>query len=208
MIVRRFYFLLLLIVVVLQACSRNASKQNQNGNDNTIKPVNVNPEFRQFLKKFKFLSLPLTIKTLEIVTDSSKKLNHRDNVFIKSDYPDEIYAYGMLPDTASNYKIIWLEPAEDEIPVLTIFTKNGKKLNQEELGVGECGSDCGFNCSESITIDKGLAIFSRDSIQSTNCDTSGNLIKNTTKRYLRFKTGKILKDGKIALTRIQERSIN
>ncbi|MBS1526817.1 MAG: hypothetical protein JST19_14270 [Bacteroidetes bacterium] len=203
-------FLLLSIVAVSPACSGNASRQSNNGlnNGGAITGTKINSDFKEFLKKFQIMSLPLSIKTLEIVADSSKKLSQKDNLFIKSDYPNGIYAYSMLPDTEINYKIIWLEPAEAEIPVLTIFTKDGKKVDQKELGVGGCGSDCGFNCSESITINKGLTIFSCDSIERTTCDTDGNPIKNTTKRYLRFKTGEILRDGKIDMTRIQQRSIN
>jgi hypothetical protein len=204
------FLLLFTIVMIFQGCSANTSSQNKNDsniNATTI-PIRANTDFAVFLKKFKVLSLPLTIKTLEIEVDSSKKLNSKDNVFIKSEYPDEIYAYGMLPDTETNYKIIWLEPAEVEIPVLTTFTKAGKKIKEEELGVGGCGSDCGFNCKEYITINTDLSIFSRDSIKSTDCDTSGNIIESTAKKYMRYKTGKVLKSGKIEMTKTLEKPVN
>ncbi|GAC1309002.1 MAG: hypothetical protein NVSMB24_23700 [Mucilaginibacter sp.] len=165
------------------------------------------PAFLNFLKKFKILSLPLTIRTLETGGGTSQKLNVKDNVFIKSEYPDEIYAYGILPDTANIYKVIWLQPAEMEVPVLTTFTKNGKKINEEYLGVGGCGSDCGFSCSEFITINRDFTIFSGDSVESTDCDTSGNLKPNTTKKYIRYKTGKVLKSGKIKMSEILEKPI-
>jgi hypothetical protein len=114
----------------------------------------------------------------------------------------------MLPDTENSYKIIWLAPAEVEIPILTTFTKDGKKIKEEQLGVGGCGSDCGFSCKEFITINKELTIFSRDSINSTDCDTSGNPMENTTKKYISYKTGKIMKDGKIRMSAILEKSTN
>jgi len=159
------------------------------------------------MKKFKFLSLPLTIKTLDITADSSQKLNSKDNVFIKSEYPDEIYAYGILPDTTDFYKIIWLQPAEIEVPVLTTFSKTGKKISEKYLGVGGCGSDCGFSCAEFITIGKDLTIFSRDSIKSSDCDTDGNLKPNTIKKYIRFEMGSVLKSGKIKMSKISEKPI-
>lgn len=199
-----------IIVGAFLGCSSNTSKQNKNDSNNNAaaKALQSNPDFKGFLRKFKVLSLPLTIKTLEIIVDSSKKLNNKDNAFIKSEYPNEIYAYGMLPDTEANYKIIWLAPAEVEVPVLTTFTKDGKKIKEEGLGVGGCGSDCGFSCKEFITINKELTIFSRDSINSTDCDTSGNPMENTTKKYISYKTGKIMKDGKIRMSAILEKSTN
>jgi hypothetical protein len=195
--------------LMLHGCSNNTSKQTKAGSNvhSKVKSLKTSADFREFLKKFKVLSLPLTIKTLEIVVDSSRKLNTKDNIFIKSEYPNEIYAYGILPDTLNSFKIIWLQPAEEEVPVLTTFTKNGKKINEEYLGVGGCGSDCCFTCKEFITINHDLSIFSADSIKSCECDSTGPK-ENTTKKYIRYKTGKILKSGKIDITDILEKPVS
>jgi len=197
------------LLTIFVACSTKPSQSEKIDSTNSAKTTvtESNPAFLIFIKKFKFLPLPLTIKTLDIAADSFQKLNAKDNVFIKSEYPDEIYAYGILPDTADFYKIIWLQPAEIEVPVLTTFSKTGKKISEKYLSVGGCGSDCGFSCAEFITIGQDLTIFSRDSITSSDCDTAGNLKPNTTKKYIRFEKGSVLKSGKIKMSKISEKPI-
>lgn len=197
---------------IFQGCLSNTQKKVK------INPLSTHPftpgknksnaDFSLFIKKFKLLSLPLTIRTEEIVVDSSAKLTAKDNAFIKCEYPDEIYAYGMLPDTTDCYKIIWLEPTEIEVPVLTTFTKDGKKIKQDELGVGQCGSDCGYSCSEFINIDKNQTIFSGDSVETTDCDTNGNLKPNTTQKYILYKTARIHENGDFKMSAILKKPIN
>src|ERR1700760_3991963 len=125
------YLLCIALLISIQSCS---TKPDNKSTDSAKTSRII--AFHSFLKKFKPLSLPLTIRTLAIVVDSSKKLDNNDNKFIKSAYPDELYAYGILPDTTNNYKIIWLAPADVEVPMLTTFTKSGKKISEKELGVG------------------------------------------------------------------------
>jgi hypothetical protein len=202
----QFQSLLLILLGVLQSCSNSPSRTNKSSSYVQSVSLKPNLEFTKFLKKFKALSFPLTIESLKIRVDSSRKLNSKDNIFIKSQYPDEIYAYGMLSDTSDTFKIIWLQPAEMEVPVLTIFTKSGKKISEEYLGVGQCGSDCGFSCNEIIKLGKDLSIFSADSIQYNNCDTNGNETGNI-KKYVLYKTGRILNSGKITMSNVLKRPI-
>ena len=194
------YLAFILLVIIIQACSTKPAKQNTNSaNASRI-------AFHSFLKKFRTLSLPLTIRTLAIVVDSSKKLDREDNKFIRSAYPDEIYAYGILADTTNNYKIIWLAPADVEVPMLTTFTKSGKKISEKELGVGVCGSDCGFTCKEIIDIKNDMTIFSVDSETYTNCDSTGK--DGKAQKEIRYMNGKISNNGKIRFSKIIQRSIN
>lgn len=169
-------------------------------------PASVNDHlFAQFRKKFRTLSLPLTIKTLEIQsTGALQKITGSDSMFINSGYPDETRAYGLLPDTAGNFKLIWLAPAEIAVPVLTTFNSHGQRISEKYLGVGGCGSDCCFSCAEYITIDKDMSIYSVDSIKSCDCDSAGPREK-TMKKYTRFMTGTIAADGKISMSAVREK---
>ena len=196
----KFLYVFILIFGILFGCSSESSNKKKLDSIRSVKNTlgKRDPAFNAFLKKFKHLSLPLTIKTSEIVTDAYKKLDNNDNVFIKYPDPGSIYAYGILPDTLDTFKIIWLQPADDYIPILTTFTKSGKKISSEYLGVGGCGTDCCFECSEFVTITKDLYIFAADSIKSCECDSTGPKV-NTTTRYVQYKTGKILKNGKITI---------
>ncbi|MFD0749977.1 hypothetical protein ACFQZS_07480 [Mucilaginibacter calamicampi] len=161
--------------------------------------------FKKFKAKFKLLSLPLSINTLEIDVSKQRKLTGEDNIFVKSEYPNELYAYGMLTDTTGTYKLIWLEPAEIHVPVLATFTKTGKFIKKEYMSVGQCGSDCGFECTEFIQIKTDLTIFSADSIKSSACDSMGNIKETSTQKYTLFKKGKISKNGRIDFTSVNKK---
>jgi hypothetical protein len=163
--------------------------------------------FERFMKKFKPLSLPLSIKTLDIQSTAAyRPISEKDSLFINSGYPNETWAYGMLPDTSGNIQLVWLAPAEIYDPVLTTFTKGGEKISEQHLGVGGCGSDCCFTCDEYIYIKKDRSIYSVDSIKSCTCDESRPK-KNTMKRYIRYKTGKIGEDGRISLSGVLEKKL-
>jgi len=164
-------------------------------------------QFGKFIKKFRPLSLPLTIKTLDIQSTSAyHRITDKDTLFINSGYPNETWAYGMLPDTSGNIQLVWLTPAEIYTPVLTTFTKDGQKISEKHLSVGECGSDCCFICEEYIYIREDRSIYSVDSIKSCTCDESGPK-KNTMKKYIRFMTGSIGRDGRISMTGIQGKKL-
>jgi hypothetical protein len=203
------FLLIVTTFLMVIGCSSSGSKKS--GVDSTLNKSKTIIEpitgFREFIDGFKQLPYPVSIRTLDIDPASYRKFTKADNVFIKSAYPDEIYSYGILPDTADSYKIVWLSPAESLIPILTTFTKSGKKIKEEELGVGGCGSDCGFTCNEWVTINKDLEIFSVDSIKSSQCDNNGIKL-NTEKRYIRYKEGKILKNGEITMSKVVKKNFN
>jgi hypothetical protein len=163
--------------------------------------------FKSFLAKFKVLQPPLNIDPFKINIRSCIKLTKTDNLFVRSESPDEIYAYGLLPDTSNSYKLIWLEPSEVQMPYLATFTKNGKFIKKEFLGVGQCGSDCCYECKESIKINQNLTILSVDSITSCKCDANGP-IKGTTEKFILLKKGRVMKDGNITMGAILKRPAN
>ncbi|WP_205512021.1 hypothetical protein [Longitalea arenae] len=151
------------------------------------------------------MQLPLTIKTLEINDSTLPGLEGHDTNYIRNEYPGTRQcAYGLLPDTTNNYKIIWLLPAEIYAPILTTFSKQGQKLSEASLGVGGCGSDCCFECNETIIINKDLSIYSADSIKSCECDDNGPK-PETMRKYARVKTTKIGIDGHFTFSDIVEK---
>lgn len=163
--------------------------------------------FRQFLQKFKVLSLPLNMDDAAIQsTNGLRKIKIEDTAFISTDFPEETWCYGILPDTSKMYQLIWLMPYAEYVPMLTTFTKSGERISRKQLGVGECGSDCCFTCREFVRIEKDMTIYSADSIKSCICDDEGP-IESTTKEYVRYFTGKILDDGTIYTTDVAEKVV-
>ena len=195
----RFFALIIVAISILFAngCSNRSASDKQ---------AAKKAAFRKFLSKFDVLSLPLEMKPGRMQMDHYKKLDSADNAFTGyMEKSETLYAYGLLPDTSGSFKVIWFEPADDYYPVLATFTKNGKKIKQEDIGVGGCGEDCGFSCTETIDISKKMTIFSVDSVTENDCDTSGNETGKTEK-YTRYKTGQITKGGRIHLSKTQQKS--
>lgn len=172
--------------------------------------ISKSNDFKIFIKKFKVLTLPLIINPMEIQdVESLSPLTKSDFRFIdmhdiEPDL-DKVYAYGILSDTIETYKIIYLFPSEIYLPIIATYNKNGGKISEENLSVGDCGSDCGFTCRESIKIYTDLKIYSVDSIQSAECDSLGPK-ESTLRKYIHFKKGSINKKGEINISQIVEQN--
>jgi hypothetical protein len=194
---------LILLVSILCINCKNEKAEN-NKSDQLVMKSN---DFKTFINKFKILKVPLTIEPLKIQDGNFKQLTKTDFKFIDlhdiDPKLDNVYAYGILPDTLESYKVIYLFPSEIRLPIMATYSKNGKKISEEELSVGDCGSDCGFTCNEYIKIYSDLKIYSVDSIQSYDCDSLG-IKENTLKKYTRFKNGSINKKGQIIMSQILE----
>lgn len=201
-------FCFLLVIGCTEDSSNNKHHKKTAVSNKKVSPdVAKRIQFGKFIKKFRPLSLPLTIKTLDIQSTSAlRKITEKDTLFINSGYPNETWAYGMLPDTSTNIQLVWLVPAEIYTPVLTTFTKSGQKISEEHLSVGGCGSDCCFTCDEYVYIRKDRSIYSVDSIKSCTCDESGPK-KSTMKRYIRYMTGNIAPDGNVSMSSVQEKKL-
>jgi hypothetical protein len=104
----------------------------------------------------------------------------------------------------NSFKVVWMEPAEVLIPVLTTFSKSGKRISQESLTIGRCGTDCCYYCNETIIISRDLSIYAADSIKSCTCDSSGPK-ENTMEKYVLMKTGSVSNDGKVQLSEIMKK---
>ena len=169
-------------------------------------PISKSDDFNTFIRKFKVLKLPLVMKPMEMQNvENLSPLTKVDLRFISlhniNFELDKVYPYGLLPDTLESYKVICLFPSEIYIPIMVTYSKSGKKISEETLSVGYCGSDCGFTCMETIKIYSDQKIYSVDSIESHECDSLGQIL-NTKKKYTHFINGVISKKGKIILSQI------
>ena len=122
-------------------------------------------------------------------------------MFVKSEFIDEIYCYGLLSDTTDFYSLIYFVPADSYYPVLATYDKSGKLISQESLLVSGCGSDCGLvYCSSTGVINKDLSLFCADTVKyNFHCDTLGEPVPSSGMTYSIVKKGKVKRDGKIEL---------
>jgi len=201
-------------ILLIYSCNTNTnpeSKAIDNLKVNTT-PIIDNAQvnnFRKFIDKFRILTFPIILSESNIEQHSQLPLLFgSDTEFIKTEFRDtawdKLYAYGLLPDTINTFKVIWLQPAERYVPMLTTFSKSGQKISEDYLGVGQCGSDCCYYCDENVKIYSDLTIYSADSIKSCDCDSSGPK-ENTMRKYVLFKTCKIAQDGKFTFAKATEK---
>jgi hypothetical protein len=200
-----FKSFIFITIFFMLSCNTKQSTENKLAIVSASFENNRQQDFRKFLEKFKILNLPLTINTLGLSTEKYAIISVRDSIFLRT-YPDdflfeEIRAYGLLPDTLNSFKVIWLKPADISFPVLTTFTKNGKRINEEVLSIGECGSDCCYTCKETIRINTDLSLYCADSIRSCKCDSLGPK-DETMEKFVLYKTGKITQNGKIIISKL------
>ncbi len=201
-------------ILLVYGCN-TSTKPESNTNDSLkekttsiIDKPQIN-DFKRFIGKFRILTFPIILNDIKI--EQNKQLPilfGSDTAFINTEFKDtsldKVLAYGLLSDTVKTFKVIWLTPAERYIPMLTTFSKSGQKISEDNLGVGQCGSDCCYSCNETIKIYSDLTIYSADSIKSCVCDSSGPK-ESTMRKYVIFKTSKIADDGKFTFTKATDK---
>jgi hypothetical protein len=184
---------ILVLIVGLSSCSSDKGKSKDN----------VPAPFRQFLKKFKQLQLPLTLRQDNIDTLGLPNIDMKnvDTLFIKNNDGLEKY-YGMLPDTNYYYGLIVLYPGGcDYLPVLLTFDKSGNKISEERLLNRGCGEGPGLvYCSATGVINNDLTIYLVDTLKTVSVDSILKPIDGTRKYYCMYKKGKINSNGKITMT--------
>jgi hypothetical protein len=184
---RHFTIFIFIICVGLFSCSSDSGKNKDN----------VPSAFRQLIRKFKPLKLPIQIREGEIIEMNLYDSKSSDTLFI----PPCTF-YGILPDTNNYYALIILLPADIMVPDIIIFDKKGEKISEKTLIVSGCGGGGpGLDCTPQTTIiKKDLTIYCVDTIKSVEIDRNGKPIDSTRKYYYVFKNGKINNDGKITMT--------
>ncbi len=163
-----------------------------------------------FIKKFQILSFPVSIRsTLKIsstklYSDKSNEVNRKsyDTLFVEDiGYNTCDLCYGILPDTSRFYSLILFFHADDLVPILMTFTKDGKKISETSLIVNGCGSDCGLDyCSSTGLIEKDLSIYCADSINYAPCNENNEKDESKREHYINYKQGRINPDGTIQLS--------
>ncbi|WP_181308931.1 hypothetical protein [Rufibacter sp. XAAS-G3-1] len=195
-------YLILIFTVLLYSCQTEGSKEKTVTslvNEVQEQPTVAKPseEFESYLKLFPKTQLPIIIKGCYI---ERKGLKEFDGNEFKS-YEDQYsLSYKSIPTNGDYTAIISLGAADCYLPILTTFKPNGEKIDSKTIAIGYCGSDCGYTCEEFMTIRKDFSVYVSDTITSAECDTLSNIIPGTTEKYVIYKTGKLLQDGRIELT--------
>ena len=171
---------------------------------------NTSVAFRQFIKKFRQLQLPVTLhygefESMNLPVFDSQNI---DTLFIKDNDTIDKY-YGILPDTNNYFGLIILYPAGyDYYPILITFDKIGNKISEEHLLNRGCGFAPGLDyCSSTGVINRDMTIYLADTLKTVKLDSTMKPIDSTREYFCLYINGKINNSGKITMTGEQTKNI-
>ncbi len=128
-----------------------------------------------------------------------------DSIFRKLDQFNYVKCYGFLPDTDNLVHLIWLAPvASSYAPCLVTFTKQGEEISEDWLGVGGCGPDPCFHCSETIVLKKDYTFYAADTNFYEPCDDYNRPIAGKPRITVNYKTGILSHTGKPQFSDLKE----
>ncbi len=184
--------ILILFFVCLAACQSTAEK-------NTKEQTGYKKDsiFSLYLQNFKKIGLPVVVKACKTNPEKLILLDKKEF----SDYTGGFaWAYGQIPANGNYVVLITLSAADCYLPVVTTFRPDGRKIAQETIAIGGCGSDCGFECEEFMTLRKDHTFYTSDTVSTYACDSLGREIPDTYQYYVTYRKGRILADGRIEMT--------
>jgi len=158
---------------------------------------------RALLEKTATVTLPLCIKGCSIPTQNLPLLNEVDFVTEEG----EKHIYGKFQLSNGYTALVILANADCEIPVIITFDKDGNKIDEKEVHIGRCATECGYTCNEVLHIDPAYNIYTADTISYFTCDSLGNAIAGTDEHYVLYKQGRIVKTGIIELSQEKRRQL-
>jgi hypothetical protein len=161
--------------------------------------------FKKFVARQRLVDLPIHFD-LDEITDSLTQpmiADVTDTLFMpKSISGGRIW--GLYRDTTRFYMFVTFATAAGYVPEIRVFDKAGNKIQDEEIFIAGCGSDCGYTCNSISGIYKDVEtndvrFYARDSVFSYTCDSAGNETPGTREHYINYKSGTVDKDGHIYL---------
>ena len=188
----------LLLTIIFISCK---SENKKNIADTTQNNSELKLPVEDYIKRFKLLQLPFFVCNGNIDRNHLFVLNQNsiDTLFYNFKNVDKVYGYGILVDTTNYYSLIYFGVADDLFPILCTYSKSGKLIKKEILGVGGCGTDCGMTyCSSSALIRKDYSIYLADTSKYQGiCDSVGNYLPNSDSTFIISRIGVIDRKGQI-----------
>ena len=143
-----------LILIEQQANSSSRetilSEQVEKENQKRLKHI------RQLYSTYPAINLPFTYQTQEslAVTDIYTE-DEIDTLIFGDDFPVSII--GIVPDSSRYFCFFYLIPADDALPTVVTFNKNGGLISRKRLA-DSCWQGCESDCRSIVTINPDLSI--------------------------------------------------
>lgn len=193
-------FLLAIFFVV--GCATDKQSDVKTPPINQTQPIDI---VREYYNKAEKLQLPLMWDDFLNSNPNVLRLSTRDTIAF-GEGMGALSILGAFPDTSKYFGFLLSYPADDVIPVLMTFDKDGKDVSFEtEFNYGCGGSDCEYICDYTdFVIEKNLSFHSTTKSRIKVCeDNTDNMDTTIVEYFVIEKHGKILPNGKVVLNKEQ-----
>lgn len=79
---------------------------------------------------------------------------------------------GLIVDRLNTRHILWLSPADSELPMITTFSPKGEFVRYEGLVIGQCGPGPCYECKETVRINEDFTVMTTDTVTACECDST------------------------------------
>jgi hypothetical protein len=160
---------------------------------------------KKTVTKGTFFELIPKLKVLDISFSYDLMTQDDENCYHTNKKEDSLFTnytisiIGLLPDTVENYKILYLYPGDDYYPFLRTYSKDGRKIDDQNI----CYTDCAGwdrimdSCTSKIKLLDNETIERYYKMTLTDCDSLDNKIPSTTRTIIHRQTISVDKKGEI-----------
>ena len=104
-------------------------------------------------------------------------------------------AVGLIVGPSDAKHILWLSPADSELPMITTFSSNGAFVRTESLVIGQCGPGPCFECKETVRINDDFTILTTDTVTACECDSAYEPLQLPCEHYVTVLRGTLRSRG-------------
>ncbi len=185
----------LILVILLLACGTD----HRDVPRTTVEPVARGSDdpntLDQLVQRLPNVTLPWTF---ELRGDGvpSIELSSVEQQLLANDPEQEAgVAVGLVVDPSDAKHILWLSPADSELPMITTFTSNGAFVRTEGLVIGRCGPGPCYECKETVRVNDDLTILTTDTVTACECDSTYEPLPIPCEHYVTVRQGTLSSAG-------------
>lgn len=152
--------------------------------------------FQNFLAQFPDISLPIEFKGCGGFPDLGKL----DTLLSHPFYTEPGYIYGKFRCNSNCIATITISETDCLLPIITTYRPDGSKIDSKPLFIGQCSDGPCYKCEETLQIDKDLAVYFADTMQTFECDGDDLPKGAPVTTTIVYKEGKITATGRIEMS--------
>ncbi len=178
-------------------CGEVAKTEAQKVGDEGTKPGEGRSAIDELIKRLPYVHLPWSCELWEDRL-AVVQLTGQEQELLANDPEQEAgVAVGRIYDPSGVKHILWLSPADVDLPMITTFSAEGEFIHIEGLVIGECGPGPCYQCKETVRIDLDFSILTTDTVTACECDSTHEPLSKPCEHYVSIREGALSSDGAV-----------